>query len=223
MATFIRIKKQGKSLMQKENTKMRTYNSSDCIIFGKTDGAFGGLSNMAPGYPLFINDNLILTSEALYQAMRYPLFPEIQHEIISQNSPMTAKMISKKYLSKTRQDWDDIRVKIMRWTLEVKLSQNWNKFSYLLKQSGNKPIVEYSTKDQFWGAFKDSDSQLKGTNALGRLLMEIREKYVVHNYKPECIPPLNITGFMLFGYDIEAVCNEDYFSLDSKSSELEYA
>ena len=209
--------------MQKENSRIRTYNSKDCIVFGKTDGAFGGLSNMASGYPLFINDNLILTTEALYQAMRYPLFPEIQYEIISQNSPMTAKMISKKYHSKTRQDWDDIRVKIMRWTLEVKLSQNWDKFSSLLRETGDKPIVEYSTKDQFWGAFKDADAQLMGINALGRLLMEIREKYVFNNHKPECIPPLNITGFMLFGYEIETVCNEDYFIVDSNVIKLEYA
>lgn len=209
--------------MQNENSKIRTYHAKDCITFGKTDGAFGGLSNMASGYPLFVNDNLILTTEALYQAMRYPLFPEIQQEIIAQNSPMTAKMISKKYHNKTRQDWDEIRVKIMRWSLEVKLSQNWNKFSALLKESGHKPIVEYSTKDQFWGASKNSDGQLVGINALGRLLMEIREKYVFNNHKPECIPPLNITGFLLFGYEIETVCNEDYFVVDSNATQLEYA
>lgn len=223
MATFIRIKKQGKSLMQKENSKIRIYNTKDSIVFGKTDGPFGGLSNMAPGYPLFINDNIIPTAEALYQAMRYPLFPDIQHEIIIQNSPMTAKMISKKYRDKTRQDWDDIRVKIMRWVLEVKLSQNWTKFSTLLKETGNKAIIEYSAKDQFWGAQKDADGQLTGTNALGRLLMEIRQKYVLNNQKPECISPVNITGFMLFGYEIDTICNEDYFVTDNSSSELEYA
>jgi ribA/ribD-fused uncharacterized protein len=188
-----------------------------------TDGPFGGLSNMAPGYPLFINDNIIPTTEALYQAMRYPLFPDIQHEIITQNSPMTAKMISKKYREKTRQDWDDIRVKIMRWVLEVKLLQSSTKFSALLKDTENKAIIEYSAKNQFWGAQKDANDQLIGTNALGRLLMETRQKYVLNDHKPECISPVNITGFMLFGYEIETICNEDYFITNDSSSELEYA
>jgi ribA/ribD-fused uncharacterized protein len=208
--------------MHEENSKIRTYNAKDSIVFAKTDELFGGLSNMAPGFPLFINDNIILTAEALYQAMRYPLFPDIQQQIIIQNSPMTAKMISKKYQDKTRQDWDEVRVKIMRWVLEVKLSQNWNKFSVLLKETGNKSIVEYSTKDQFWGAQKNHDDGLVGTNALGRLLMELREKYVVNNCKPGCIPPVNITGLMLFGHELGTVCNEDYFIADESSSELEY-
>ena len=60
----------------------RIYRIDECIVFAKTSEPFGGLSNMAPGYPLFINDNIIPSSEALYQAMRYSLFPSIQHEII---------------------------------------------------------------------------------------------------------------------------------------------
>jgi len=60
----------------------RIYRIDVCIVFAKTSEPFGGLSNMAPGYPLFINDNIIPSSEALYQAMRYSLFPSIQHEII---------------------------------------------------------------------------------------------------------------------------------------------
>lgn len=208
--------------MQSGSPNSRIYNTKDSIVFSKTDGPFGGLSNMASGYPLFINDNIILTTEALYQAMRYPLFPDIQNEIIIQNSPMTAKMISKKYRDKTRQDWDDIRVKIMRWVLEVKLSQNWTKFSALLKETGNKPIIEYSSKDSFWGALKDVEGQLVGTNALGRLLMEVRQKYIFNNLKPECISSPNIAGFMLFGHEIDVVCNEDYFVVEN-SSKSEYA
>ena len=33
----------------------RTYNRQDCITFRKTAERFGGLSNMAGGYPLFVN------------------------------------------------------------------------------------------------------------------------------------------------------------------------
>jgi len=209
--------------MQVENSKNRVYHIKESIVFSKTDQPFGGLSNMAPGFPLFINDNIVLTTEALYQAMRYPLFPEIQAEILAQNSPMTAKMISKKHHDKTRQDWDRIKIKVMRWALEVKLSQNWTKFSTLLKETNYKPIVEYSSKDQFWGAVKDAQGNLTGVNALGRLLMDIREKHIHSDHKPDCISPLNITGFMLFGHEIETVCNEDYYSVSGNQERFEYA
>jgi len=209
--------------MQVENSKNRVYNIKESIVFSKTDEPFGGLSNMAPGFPLFINDNIILTTEALYQAMRYPLFPEIQGEILAQTSPMTAKMISKKHLDKTRQDWNSIRIKVMRWVLDVKLSQNWTKFSKLLIETNEKPIVEYSSKDKFWGAVKDAQGNLTGVNALGRLLMDIREKHVHNDNRPDCIPPLNITGFLLFGHEIEMVCNEKYYAVSSNHDRFEYA
>ena len=88
-----------------------------------------------------VNDVTIPTAEALYQACRYPLFPDFQKEIIEQHSPMTAKMISRKYLDKTRQDWESIKYDVMYWVLQVKLSQNYNKFSSVLKDTGNSPIV----------------------------------------------------------------------------------
>jgi ribA/ribD-fused uncharacterized protein len=197
--------------MIKEASNHRVYSIDECVVFAKTDEHFGGLSNMAPGYPLYVNDNVIPSAEALYQSLRYPLFPNIQFEIIAQTSPMTAKMISKKNYPFSRQDWDEIRTKVMRWCLEVKLSQHWNKFSALLKETGNKPIVEYSRKDTIWGATKISDKQLGGTNALGRLLMELREKYVHNGGKLVCVEPLDITGCLLFGYPIETVCNEEFY------------
>ena len=192
--------------MQPDNSNYRTYIIEDSVIFNKTNERYGGLSNMAPGYPLFVNDNIISNSEMLYQAMRYPLFPDIQFEIISQNSPMTAKMISKKYLDKTRQDWEQVKVRVMRWCLEVKLAQNWDNFSHLLLETADKSIVEFSTKDKFWGASKSTDEKsLIGQNALGRLLMELRLKYVIPQKKLLEIPPLGITGFLLYGSQIEMV------------------
>src|SRR5690606_37437152 len=107
-----------------------------------TNEVFGGLSNMAGGFPLRVNGIRILTSEALYQACRFPKRPDVQRLIIGENSPMTAKMKSKPYRQDTRPDWDQVRVKIMRWCLRVKLAQNWHKFSELLLATGDKPIVE---------------------------------------------------------------------------------
>lgn len=187
----------------------REYLAANVITFRSTKEEFGGLSNMASGYSLNVNGVIIPSSEQLYQACRYPLFPAIQEEIIRQDSPMTAKMISKKYLKNTRQDWDDVRFKIMRWCLEVKLSQNWEKFSAVLLKTGSKPIVEVSPKDKVWAAVREGD-KLIGTNALGRLLMDIRERYVKTKEYHRCIDPPSITGFLLFGNPIEEVCHEHF-------------
>ena len=97
-----------------ETQGYRTYERSKCAVFLKTAEQFGGLSNMAGGYILTINGVRILTSEALYQACRFPHLSEVQKLIIGQTSPMTAKMKSKPYRKDSRPDWDTVRVKIMR-------------------------------------------------------------------------------------------------------------
>lgn len=187
----------------------RTYPQSESIIFHKTTSEFGGLSNMAGGYNLNINEIIIPSAEHLYQACRFPNHPKIQFDIINEASPMNAKWIGRKHIDLTRKDWDDVRFKIMQWVLEVKLSQNWNTFGKLLEETGNKNIVELTPKSKIWGAVKDGDT-LTGVNALGRLLMYTRDKYVKTQDYQRCIQPLVIPDFLLFGHQIEMVCNEDY-------------
>lgn len=195
------------------NEETRIYKINDSIIFRKTTEKFGGLSNMASGYLLFIKDIPIKSSEALYQAMRFPHMPNVQLEIINQNSPMTAKMVSKKYLAYTREDWDDIRVGIMKWVLRIKLVQNKDTFGKLLLDTELKDIVEESRKDEFWGAKKNNDV-LVGMNVLGRLLMELRKYY--KEYTIEDISPLNIQNFKLYGREIDKVSNNDKINFSTK-------
>jgi hypothetical protein len=123
---------------------------------------------------------------------------------------MTAKMVGKPFRENTRNDWDDVRVKIMKWSLRVKLSQNWDRFSSVLLESKNSPIVELSIKDDFWGAKPVDENIYVGVNALGRLLMELRE--LIINYdKPQFlqVPPLNIDNFNLYGHKILTVTESD--------------
>lgn len=187
----------------------RVYQLSETIIFHKTTAEFGGLSNMAGGYSLNINNIIIPTAEHLYQACRFPQNAELQFSIINEPSPMKAKWIGRAHIHETRADWDAVRFKIMQWVLEVKLSQNWENFSALLKATKNKPIVELTPKDKIWGAVKDGD-KLVGVNALGRLLMFIRQQYVFTNLYQRCVEPLNIPDFLFLGHPIEIVCNDMY-------------
>jgi ribA/ribD-fused uncharacterized protein len=183
----------------------RTYHPEDVAIFWKTRERFGGLSNMAAGFPITVNGTRIRTSEALYQACRFPHLPKIQKLIISQISPMTAKMRGKPFAEETRPDWHEVRVPVMRWCLRAKLCQNPAKFGKALAETEGAEIVEKKVRrTDFWGAKVQEDGTLQGLNVLGRLLMELREEFLV-NGPPKLVKPLSIPRFELYGEPIEDI------------------
>lgn len=154
---------------------IRRYPKGNCIVFRKTREEHGNLSNMAPGFPIKIGPLFIKNSEVLYQALRYPTYPEIQKEILSIPSPIIAKRVARKYINYTRSDWDDARFAVMQFCIELKLVQNKTTFSKALFQTEDYSIVELTKKDKIWGAV-DMGEYYEGINALGRLLMGIRYK-----------------------------------------------
>lgn len=194
---------------QRSREQVRTYDRRSSVVFCKTQEAFGGLSNMAAGFPLVVNGVGIRTSEALYQACRFPHRPDVQRQIIAERSPMTAKMKGKPHRHDTRPDWDAVRVTVMRWCLRVKLAQNWRAFGDLLLATGERPIVEESRKDDYWGAKVVDPDTLIGMNVLGRLLMELRAE--LKSVPPERlrrVAPPSLPDFRLYGQDIGAVVGE---------------
>lgn len=207
-----------KNIGQAHNNRIREYDPASSVAFCKTGEEFGGLSNMAPGFPLCVNGVNIRTSEALYQACRFPYRPDVQQLIINERSPMAAKMRSKPYRHLTREDWDEgwstvqVKVKIMRWCLRVKLSQNLDTFGDLLLRTGNHDIVEKKRATDFWGAKFTDDGLLVGENVLGRLLMELRDELkAVDSGHWQTVQPLNIPDFLLLQKPIAAVFSDARF------------
>jgi ribA/ribD-fused uncharacterized protein len=199
--------------------KRRTYIRSDVIFFRTTTGEFGPLSNMAPDFPIFVLGVRVATAEALYQACRFPSHPEVQRLIIDQMSPMTAKMKSKKYRDRTRDDWDDVRVDVMRWCLRAKLQNNLARFSAVLERTSERAIVEESTKDDFWGAKPTEGGLLVGRNVLGRLLMELRQHFRdVKSGRVEAITYPTISNFLLFGKPLEPTARRLEIASDVQTS-----
>ena len=186
------------------------YDRNQCVTFRKTnEQPFGALSNMSDGYLLVVNGERIKTSEALYQVCRFPRNSQVQRLIIAEASPMAAKMRSKPHRTEcNRPDWDDVRVELMRWCLRVKLACNWVKFGRLLLATGDRPIVEDSPKDRFWGAVADKEepAMLEGQNVLGRLLMELRDELRGPNRRAlMVVEPLPIADFLLLDRPIERI------------------
>lgn len=177
---------------------------SDLAVFKKTHEAWGEYSNMASGFPIVINNTLVRSSEALYQALKFTNFPEIQLKIISEKSPMTAKMVGKPYKEMIRTDFEDIKIRLMKWCVRAKLISNYERFKHLLLESNNKIIVEESRRDSFWGAKRDMDGSLIGVNVLGRILMELREELKVGR-ELEVLGRLDIPNFLFLGEPIQPI------------------
>ena len=193
---------------------MTVYCRSCCVTFNKTTDPFGGLSNMASGFPVRVNGVWVWTTEALYQAMRFPGHPELQRSIIEQRNPMRAKMIGKPFRKRLcRSDWGDVRVEIMRWALRLKLAFHPERFGSLLAATCSLPIVEdlgarpASADAVFWGAKPvDTTNQLEGTNMMGQLLAELRDELHAHGLEMfDCVAPPAVPEFLLYDQEITIV------------------
>ncbi|EJB5271609.1 NADAR family protein [Vibrio vulnificus] len=188
----------------------KQYDIRNVAAFKKTTEQWGSLSNMAAGFPVVVNGVAIKSVEALYQACRFPHLPDVQKNILVQGSPMTAKMVGKPFREQSRSDWLSIRIQVMKWCLRVKLAQNWESFSSVLTQTEEMPIVELSNKDDFWGAKPVDKNIYVGVNALGRLLMQLREQIL--SFEQEhfmTVPPLKIDNFKLYGENISIIKSSD--------------
>lgn len=187
---------------------MKTYHRSECVVFPDEGSPFHAFGNMTGGYAVRVNGVRIRTSEALYQACRYPHLPERQREILACGSPVDAKMTAKKQVEgqSSRPDWDEVRVDIMEWCLRVKLAFHFKKFGDLLIATGDRDIVEDSPRrEQFWGirSRNNDPDVLEGENTLGRLLMKLRDE-LNSGLESELmvVPPLAIDNFQLLGRPI---------------------
>lgn len=173
------------------------WDSRECVVFRKTRETWGGLSNMAAGFPIKIGQIHVRTSEALYQAMRFSRHPDIQRKVLGEASPMAAKMVTKPLReSHGLECWEDVRVDVMRWALRVKFACNPTTFGDLIRASSPRPIVEVSRRDRFWGAAPHG-YELFGLNVLGRLLMELRDELDQITTVPPPVVELELLGMPL--------------------------
>lgn len=84
------------------------------------------------------------------------------------NRPINELVDEHKHL-KLAENWDAIKIDVMKTALLAKFSQD-AKLKQLLLSTGDAAIVEASPRDSFWGSGKDGNGQ----NKLGELLMEVR-------------------------------------------------
>jgi ribA/ribD-fused uncharacterized protein len=175
---------------------MPIYDPNTCCSFRKTRDEYGAFSNMAGGYPITYLHITARTSEAFYQALRFPDHADVRAAILAEKSPMAAKFVAKANVSKTRPDWDDVRIPLMYWALRLKLIQHQETFGALLLSTGDRDIVEDigGRSDIFWGA-KLENGMFVGENMLGQLLMVLRSALLNGGVDGE--PPKEVPGIVL--------------------------
>lgn len=148
--------------------------------------------------PLKYKGKNYATAENLYQSLKYDFdgAPEANAEMAEairvQSSPNKAFLLARGRGGCTRFEWGKVLVALhqklkekgakldpkweskkvdrMREVVQLKAEQD-SEFAAELKATGDAELVENSPFDWFWGVGKDG----RGKNALGKVLMEVRE------------------------------------------------
>ena len=111
----------------------------------------------------------------MYQAAKFRASPDIQTRIAGASSARNAADMGRDTNNRPDADWNDRRIDAMRWVIRMKREANPELVDGLLQKSGDRPIVEHSRHDSFWGA-RPEGGKLVGQNILGRLWMELRQQ-----------------------------------------------
>ena len=184
-------------------SKKKKYHVEECVVFGNQDNGFELLSNTCNGCPIEINGIKTHGVETLYQAMKFPKYPDIQKMAIEATNPQIIEKNLKKYSIPPfiREDWENVKVDIMEWCVNIKYLQNLPTIIKLSRELRGKPIVNQSKNDDFWGAIslKKNPAILSGKNVLGQIWMKIMRGH------DSIVAPLNIKDFTLYGEPIGVI------------------
>ncbi len=155
---------------------MRVYNRDEVCGFRFVRAPWGAFSNFAPLLaPIAAGPWSFATSEHLYQAAKFAAAPEVQRWIAGAPTARAAAAIGRGETADLDPRWNAQRVNVMRWVLRMKREANAADIDAALAATGERAIVEVSTRDAWWGAKPAGDSY-RGANVLGRLWMELRQQ-----------------------------------------------
>lgn len=139
------------------------------ISFWRTSDPYGWLSNFSR-HSVVIDGVSYPTTEHYFQAQKF-LSPVERQQVISQPTPMLAKIKGVSRTFTLRSDWEEIKENIMLIALRAKIEQHPSLKTKLLA-TGTKLLAEDSPNDSYWGLGKNR----QGLNRLGILWMQVREE-----------------------------------------------
>ena len=132
---------------------MRIYPKHEACGFRLTRAAWGAFSNFQPlAVPIATGPWTFATSEHVYQAAKFGAHPDVQRRIAEAPTPREAAAIGRTPGLGIDPGWNTQRVDVMRWVLRMKREANQAEIDAVLAATGDRPIVEVSTRDPWWGA-----------------------------------------------------------------------
>ena len=109
------------------------------------------------------------TVEHYFQAQKFP-GTEYEGQIRQAKSPKQAKTLGRRRDWPLRNDWEEVKLDIMRQAVQRKFETHADIRAVLLS-TGDEELVENAPNDYFWGAGQFGTGQ----NMLDKILMEVRD------------------------------------------------
>ena len=151
-----------------EQENRLTLDTGSQVFFYEQDHYY--LSNFS-AFMVCWSDSVFPTSEHAYHWAKFPDDPLKRAAIRVASSAHEAFKMAERWKQYRREDWDLVKVDIMRKILREKVRQH-DYVRRKLLETGDRELVENSWRDDFWGWGPNRD----GRNMLGRLWMEIRDE-----------------------------------------------
>ena len=108
--------------------------------------------------------------EHYYQAMKFE-DPALREEIRTAPHPALAAKLGRKRRRRMRKGWDDVKeVYMTRGTYSK--CRTHSDVAVVLLRTGERPIIETSQYDYYWGCGRDT----RGLNVYGRVLSNVRAR-----------------------------------------------
>ena len=126
---------------------MIDWNPKTCVVFCRPRDKWGELSNMHKDFPIEAGGLKWQSSEHLYQAAKFT-DEKIQRQILQTFMPMEAKKVAYQY-PHIRLDWEDVKIPIMQWCLELKFDQH-EEFQRVLAETGNRKLWFFGHHHRSW-------------------------------------------------------------------------
>lgn len=139
------------------------------IYFYKINDEYGCFSNFSH-YGFELDGKWWMTSEHYFQAQKF-CGTEYEEIIRLLDNPMKAAEMGRNRSLPLREDWEQVKDDVMRKAVYAKFSQN-NELKDILLKTGLEDIIENTSNDYYWGCGTNGS----GSNMLGIILMEIRDK-----------------------------------------------
>jgi ribA/ribD-fused uncharacterized protein len=143
------------------------YEAEVVYFYSALEEPYGCFSNFSQ-HPFSLDGAWWPTTEHYFQAQKF-VGTEHVEQIRRASRAKEAARMGRERKRPLRKDWEEVKDEVMRRALRKKFEAHADIRAILLS-TGDKPIVENSPTDYYWGCGADGS----GKNMLGQLLVELR-------------------------------------------------